>query len=121
MPYRAAHQCSTPGCPRRVTHPGKCSDHRAEVQRLTDLARGTATERGYGAAWRKRRDLYLAENPYCVQCWSEGHEVQAQQVDHIVPKRLGGADDESNWQPLCDHHHSVKTARDNGGFGNGRR
>ncbi|WP_289184903.1 HNH endonuclease [uncultured Parasutterella sp.] len=29
--------------------------------------------------------------------------------------------DESNWQALCKHCHDVKTAKEDGGFGNERR
>lgn len=43
-------------------------------------------------------------------------------VDHIVPHR-GDPEllyDEANLQSLCHECHSKKTAREDGGFGNGR-
>jgi 5-methylcytosine-specific restriction endonuclease McrA len=36
----------------------------------------------------------------------------SEEVDHIVPKKQGGTDDESNLQSLCKPHHSAKTARE---------
>ena len=50
-------------------------------------------------------------NPFCVKCYEEGHITMATVVDHIVPHR-GDQKlfwDRSNWQPLCEHHHNVKT------------
>jgi 5-methylcytosine-specific restriction protein A len=45
--------------------------------------------------------------------------VPATVCDHIVPhkgdERLFWA--EENWQSLCFHHHSEKTAQEDGGFG----
>ena len=52
-----------------------------------------------------------AENPFCVKCYEEGHITMATVVDHIVPHR-GDQKlfwDRGNWQPLCEHHHNVKT------------
>jgi 5-methylcytosine-specific restriction protein A len=46
--------------------------------------------------------------------------VAATTVDHIRPHR-GDYDlmwDESNWQSLCTWHHNVKTAKEDGAFGN---
>ena len=53
----------------------------------------------------------LEDNPFCVKCYEEGHITLATVVDHIVPHR-GDQKlfwDRSNWQPLCEHHHNVKT------------
>ena len=44
----------------------------------------------------------------------QGMYVRATDVDHITPHR-GDRQlfwDESNWQPLCHRHHSMKTARE---------
>ena len=54
---------------------------------------------------------YLKENPFCVKCYEEGHITMATVVDHIKPHR-GDKKlfwDRGNWQPLCEHHHNVKT------------
>ena len=59
----------------------------------------------------KARKQFLHTHPLCVECQKEGRYVKATVVDHVVPHR-GDADlfwDRSNWQPLCKHHHDVKT------------
>jgi 5-methylcytosine-specific restriction protein A len=38
----------------------------------------------------------------------------ATDVDHVLRKAAGGADDDSNLQSLCHSHHSAKTAREVG-------
>jgi 5-methylcytosine-specific restriction protein A len=45
---------------------------------------------------------------------------KATDVDHKTPCKPNDPKfwDESNWQRLCHAHHSIKTAREDGGFGN---
>jgi 5-methylcytosine-specific restriction protein A len=53
-------------------------------------------------------------------CQAEGHTVSATDVDHITPHK-GNKElfyDVSNLQSLCHSHHSQKTAKEDGGFGN---
>lgn len=73
--------------------------------------KGMPAERGYGAKWQRERRKFLESNPFCVKCYEEGHITMATVVDHIVPHR-GDQKlfwDRGNWQPLCEHHHNVKT------------
>lgn len=46
----------------------------------------------------------------------------AEVVDHIQSHKgdMRLFWDESNWQPLCKRHHDIKTASEDGGFGNKR-
>jgi len=90
--------------------------HEAD-RRQYDQRRGSAEQRGYGAAWRARRDAFIEQHPVCCV---PGCGRPTDEVDHVVPKARGGADDESNWQPLCQTHHSAKTCREDGGFGHHR-
>ena len=58
-----------------------------------------------------REGSSVESNPFCVKCYEEGHITMATVVDHIKPHR-GDQKlfwDRSNWQPLCEHHHNVKT------------
>ena len=80
--------------------------------------RPSAAARGYGGAWRKARAEFLAQHPWCRFCAEVGRQMRATVVDHIVPHR-GDAElfwDRSNWQSLCDtHHSSTKQAQEKGG------
>jgi 5-methylcytosine-specific restriction protein A len=106
--------CLAPGCP-ELTSERYCADHTRE----RDQRRGTATQRGYDARWRRRRLAYLREHPLCEHCLANGRATPATQVDHVVPLRSGGADAPSNYQALCASCHSRKTVREDGGFGRG--
>ena len=81
-----------------------------------DQQRGSAHKRGYGVGWRAHRAAYLRDHPICCV---PGCNRPATDVDHIVPRRRGGSDEDANLQPLCHAHHSAKTAREDGGYGHG--
>lgn len=67
------------------------------------------------AAWRRFRTAVLRLRPVCE---TAGCGITATNVDHIVPRRRGGADlDAANVQALCASCHSAKTAIHDGGFG----
>lgn len=60
-------------------------------------------------------------HPLCVHCLKQGRTEAATVVDHIIP-HCGDMvlfwDSANNWQSLCKTHHDVKTASEDGGFGN---
>ena len=68
----------------------------------------SAAARGYGHAWRKRREQVLSEQPVCAMC----KRRFAEQVDHIAPLAAGGTHERENLQGLCVECHRLKTARD---------
>ena len=78
---------------------------------------GSSHARGYGQAWRVlrarvlRRDQYLCQ---CDQCKGLGRVRVAHEVDHIVPKALGGTDAMDNLQAINHQCHIEKTTRDLG-------
>lgn len=73
-----------------------------------DSRRESAAKRGYGHKWRtKTRVWVLRRDPVCV---IGGCNEAASEVDHIIPRRMGGPDTPENLQGLCGHHHKVKTA-----------
>lgn len=113
---RAAKVCSQPGCASLVTGRGSlCVEHERARQREQFRRRkqaGRITD--YGPEWPKTRKEYLDAHPFCVVCGGK-----ATQVDHITPVSKGGSIlDWGNLQSLCHRHHSQKTARHDGGFGN---
>lgn len=108
MPHRPNVPCQHPGCPALIPY-GKqyCEKHAP----LHTADRESAGKRGYNSRWRRESKAFLAAHPLCAECQKEGRYVQATVVDHIVPHR-GDQKlfwDRSNWQPLCEHHHNVKT------------
>lgn len=113
MPSKPLKPCNKVGC-HNLTRDRYCDDHK-QLHYQYDKHRGTAAKRGYGARWRRARATYLMQHPICVKCGSI-----ANVVDHIIPHRgdMHLFWDVNNWQSLCDSCHSIKTAREDGGFGN---
>jgi 5-methylcytosine-specific restriction enzyme A len=97
----------------------------AERKAAIDARRGSSADRGYDAAWRRCRALYLAAHPLC-ECEDCGAGVKrvtpAEVVDHIrtvaeAPElRLSW----SNLRAMAKACHDRRTARDQG-FARGRR
>jgi 5-methylcytosine-specific restriction protein A len=84
-----------------------------------DKARPSAAKRGYDARWRKARLAYLAANPLCTHCKTQGIITAATVVDHITPhkgdERLFW--DVANWSACCKPCHDRKTALEDGRWG----
>ena len=75
--------------------------------------RPSASDRGYDYKWRKIRDDYAKDHPWCENPYRFHWEhVPMYIVDHKIPKRQGGTDDDSNLQSLCQACHNHKTAND---------
>jgi len=98
----------------------------------------------YGRRWKRARLTWLLElcacngasedcpqchgggypHRFCKECFAESgvlHMTLDLEVDHIRPHRGDPSlfwDRSNNWQALCSMHHSAKTAREDGGFGN---
>ena len=92
--------------------------HNPSSSQIKD-GRKTAAQRGYGYRWQKARLVFLDRNPLCVHCMQDGRTEPATVVDHKIPHKgdYGLMWDRSNWQPLCERHHNIKTASQDGGFG----
>lgn len=108
--------CRHTGC-KQLTSTGYCEDH---PKQSYDRKRGTSAERGYDHIWRRERKKFLKENPLCIDCYADGRLTTATDVDHQIPHR-GDRKlfwDRSNWRARCHSHHSRKTAKEDGGFGN---
>jgi len=118
MPKRPLRPCSYPGCHALVSTGSRCEIH----ANSDDALRGSSTKRGYGYKWRKVRERFLHDNPWCCDPFGDHHgqQIIATQVDHIIPRAIGGLDGVDNLESLCAHCHSKKTAKEDGGFGNER-
>ncbi|GAC40847.1 HNH endonuclease signature motif containing protein [Paenibacillus popilliae] len=111
--------CRKTGC-NNLTTDIYCEAHK--VSRYSyDKHRESAAKRGYDHRWRKGRLKFLQKHPLCKHCFDAGKLTGATVVDHILPHK-GDRKlfwNRKNWQGLCDSCHSVKTAKEDGGFGNG--
>lgn len=91
-----------------------CKPARTKATRATyDAQRGSATARGYDAAWQRLRIAHLTNSPLCVHCLQEDETVtMADDVDHVVPIAVDPSLRLSpdNLQSLCRRHHNIKTA-----------
>ena len=86
--------------------------------------KSSSKERGYGAAWQKKREEALRRDKgLCMVCLGKGHLTLATEVDHIVGraegkrKKVPPAQLESllNLQSICKECHAAKTAKEAGG------
>lgn len=93
-----------PGCGTRTRTPGRCPACKRKHQRERDQLRGSSSQRGYGAAWRKLRAAVIQAQPYCTFCGHTGSTDNPLSVDHIKPRVEGGTDDPSNLRVLCLAH-----------------
>jgi len=122
MPQRPKRPCRHPGCPALVES-SYCDKHKKQDARRYDQQRGSANKRGYTYRWQRYRKYFLAHNPLCCECERQGMIKPATDVDHI--QAVSGPSDPLFWEPsnhqaLCHSCHSEKTAKEDGGFGNGR-
>lgn len=80
---------------------------------LKTRKRRASGSRRYPYKWRKARAAYLAHHAACVNIGQRGCTGTATCVDHIKDHRGSAALywDRRNWQPMCHHCHSVKTAK----------
>ena len=106
-PTAPPHACGNRACGRLAPRGERyCPECRTQRDQAYNAARGSSTDQGYGATWRRLRLLILARDPVCRRC----HRNPSTEVDHIVAKKDGGTNDEQNLQGLCKPCHSQKTA-----------
>ena len=118
MPHRAPHICGVAGCPELVRDGPYCPRHAPQATRAYDARRGSSARRGYGARWRRLREMYLRNHPICADPYGIHKDadviIGATEVDHKTPRRAGGSDTDDNLQPLCKSCHSRKTMEEQG-------
>ena len=113
MPQRPQKPCNAQDCNTLTRNPRYCDEHahlRTGWSRRGPSA-GNTTDRGYGHAWRVKRDRVLKRDHYlCRICAHDGRVTEACEVDHIANKASGGSDADENLQSLCEACHKAKTA-----------
>ncbi len=113
MPQRARRPCAKPGCAALANEGRYCAEHQPAAKR--EDVRATANQRGYDARWQRLRLRILKRDPVCVDPFGihakRGEVVPSVDVDHIIAKRNGGRDEESNLRGLCHSCHSKVTAQ----------
>ena len=98
--------CAYPGCSALVT--GRyCGEHARKVNSdYEKFSRDKCTKRRYGCAWKRIRDKYASEHPFCGLCFERGFAVPVEEGHYKVPLSEGGAHDRSNLIALCKSCHS---------------
>ena len=115
--------CTEPGCPALVPGKGRCPAHGKP-----DL-RPSASAQGYGSAWRKTRDAFIAAHPTCQGDGTGAHHPgcngRATVADHdpLTRRELvaRGDPDPDAWSHLVARSHLChgrKSALFDGAFGN---
>ena len=84
------------------------------------LKRDKSTKRRYGRAWKRIRDKYAAEHPFCELCFERGIIVPTEEIHHKLPLSEGGTHDRSNLIALCKSCHSTIHAKRGDYWGNHR-
>jgi 5-methylcytosine-specific restriction endonuclease McrA len=79
-------------------------------------------ERKRGSAGVKDRNAIKArDHGLCQACKRKGKTTLGEVVDHIEPLHLGGSDEASNKELLCNPCHDAKSAREAGDRARGGR
>ena len=81
----------------------------ARLRKLERKDTRTPAEQGYDKHWRKISKVYRMRRPLCELCKASMSKV----VDHILPIKDGGGNEESNLQALCHKCHNSKTFKQN--------
>lgn len=106
MPRKPLRPCAYPGCP-RLSGGRYCEEHRkTEAKRYETYSRDPSVHRKYGRAWKRIRDSYTKEHPFCEQCFERGILVPVDEVHHKVPVSKGGTHERSNLMSLCRSCHN---------------
>ena len=115
---KSKHPCGVTSC-KNLTTDKYCEEHK---DRETVRGRRINPERVKmykDPRYQRDRERFLIMHPFCN---APGCNEPATDLDHIIPHRgdFRLFYDMSNWQGLCHKHHSIKTATEDGGFGNRR-
>ena len=119
MPHKPKKPCAYPGCP-KLTDGQYCAEHKKLMDKQYDMyvRSRPAYEFYHSHAWKKKRQDFLIEHPFCEECRRQGRLTKATLVDHIIPIGMGGATfDDENLQALCASCHGKKSVIEGSRFG----
>ena len=120
MPKKPKRPCSFPGCP-NLTDGRYCPEHQQQVNHNYEkYGRDRSAKKKYGHAWKRIRDKYAAEHPFCELCFQRGILVPTEEIHHIKPLAEGGTNDCRNLIALCKSCHSQIHAKRGDRWGNRR-
>ena len=106
VPRKPKRPCSHPGCP-KLTDGRFCEEHeKQENRRYEKYDRDPAVRRRYGRVWKRIRDNYVKNHPFCEKCFEKGVLVEVEEVHHIKPLSEGGTHEKSNLISLCKSCHA---------------
>jgi 5-methylcytosine-specific restriction protein A len=113
MASRGKLVCRKAGCGKLIAASGWCDEHKTLRCGWHTTSKESSHRRGYGAAWRRLREVILnRDGGLCQVCLNDGIITIATEVDHIISKANGGTNDEYNLQSICSPHHNEKTAKE---------
>ncbi len=118
MPYKPNHPCAYPGCP-KLTRERYCPEHKKLMNAHYDARLRDRGVAGFyhSREWKRLRQNFLIDHPFCVECHRHGRLTKATVVDHIVPIKTGGsALDENNLQSMCASCHGAKSIKEGSRF-----
>jgi hypothetical protein len=79
-----------------------CADCKPAETRRRDQRRGTPSQRGYDAEYRRNRLVVVDQakrgKPCCI-CGLGFNEDELVTAEHVIPLRHGGSNDKSNLSP----------------------
>jgi 5-methylcytosine-specific restriction enzyme A len=99
-PRNTPHLCSQPYCTNIVEGAGRCPEHRTNSWQTATVDRTV-----YGHAWRKIRDVCIAQHPTCQRC----HQRPSKQVHHLDHNPRNNQP--SNLAAWCARCHRAETGR----------
>lgn len=106
MPRKPKHPCGYPGCP-KLTDGRYCEEHASVMSKQYEkYGRNPEAKKRYGRAWKRIRDKYASQHPFCESCFEKGVLVSVEEVHHKRPLSAGGTHDKSNLISLCKPCHS---------------
>ena len=106
MPRKPKRSCSYPGYP-NLTDGRFCEKHQKEEnKRYEKYDRNPVASRRYGRVWKRVRDAYVKEHPFCEECFKKKILLPVEEVHHIKPLSEGGNHNKSNLISLCKSCHA---------------